>query len=97
MKRILLQLSPTTRQDYMEKIKTDAKVKFYTGIPSVALFNTIFTLIKPYIPHVTYFKGPKHAIRILKSTGRKKIPTSLNPHDEFSFNINAIGAVQLKT
>ena len=25
-------------------------MRFYTGIGSVALFNTIFTLIKPYIP-----------------------------------------------
>ena len=66
-----------------EKTKTDAKMRFYTGIASVALFNTIFTLIKPYIPHITYWIGPTHAMRILKRTGREKIPTSLNPHDEF--------------
>ena len=66
-----------------EKTKTDAKMRFYTGIASVALFNTIFTLIKPYIPHITYWKGSKHVMRILKRTGRKKMPTSLNPHDEF--------------
>ena len=65
------------------KIKTDAKMRFYTGIASVALFNTIFTLIKPYISHMTYWKGSKHAIRILKRTGRIKMPTSLNPYDEF--------------
>ena len=35
-----------------KKIKTDAKMGFYTGIASVALFNTIFTLIKPYMPHI---------------------------------------------
>ena len=66
-----------------KKIKTNAKIRFYTGIASVALFNTIFLLIKPYIPHITYWKGPKHTMRILKRTGRKKMPTSLNPHDEF--------------
>ena len=43
-----------------KKIKTDAKMRFYTGIASVALFNTIFTLIRPYIPDITYWKGPKH-------------------------------------
>ena len=49
------------------------KVKnFFTGIASVALFNTIFTLIKPYIPHITYWKVPKHAMRVLKKLVRKK-------------------------
>ena len=33
-----------------KKIKTDAKMRFCTRIASVALFNRIFTLIKPYIP-----------------------------------------------
>ena len=59
---------------------TDAKTRFYTGITSVALFNTIFTLIKTYKPHITYWKGQK---QILKRTGRKKVPASLNPHGEF--------------
>ena len=58
-------------------------MRFYTGIASAALFNAIFTLIKPYIPHITYSKGPKHAMRILKRNGTKKTPTPLNPHDEF--------------
>ena len=58
-------------------------MRFYTGIASVALFNTVFTLIKSYIPHIEYWKGPKHAMRILKRTGRKKMSASLNPHDEF--------------
>ena len=58
-------------------------MRFYTGIASVALFNTIFTLIKTYIPHITYWKGPKHAMRILKRNGTKKMPAPLNPHDEF--------------
>ena len=37
-----------------KNIKTDAKMSCYTGILSVALFNTIFILRKPYIPHITY-------------------------------------------
>ena len=64
-------------------IKTDAKMRCHTGIASVILFNTIFTLTKPYISHATYWKGPKHAMRILKKTLRKKMTTSLNHHDEF--------------
>ena len=58
-------LSPATQQTYMEKkTKTDAKTRFYTGTASVALFNTISTLIKPYTPHITYWNRPKPAIRI---------------------------------
>ena len=48
---------------------------FQTGIASVALSNTVFILIKPYIPHITYWKGPKHPMRVSKRTGRKKMPT----------------------
>ena len=65
-------------------------MRFYTGMASAALFNTIFTLIKPYIPHIMYQKGPKYAMQVLKRTERKKMPTSLNPHDEFLFNVNVI-------
>ena len=36
-----------------KKIKTNAKMRFFAGIASVALFNTIFTLIKPYIYHIS--------------------------------------------
>ena len=31
----------------------------------------------------TYWKRPKHAMWILKRAGKKKMPTSLNSHDEF--------------
>ena len=41
-----------------KKNTTDAKMGFYTGITSAALFNTVFTL-KPYVPHIKNWKGPK--------------------------------------
>ena len=52
-------------------------MRFYPGIPSVALFDTIFFLVKPY------WKGPKHPMQFLKRTGRKKMPASLNSYDDF--------------
>ena len=58
-------------------------MRFYPGIPSVALFDTILLLVKPYIPHITYWKGPKHPMQFLKRTGRKKMPASLNSYDDF--------------
>ena len=69
-------------------IKTDAKMRCHTGIASVILFNTIFTLTKPYISHATYWKGPKHAMRILKKTLRKKMTNWIS--EWISFNINTI-------
>ena len=66
-----------------KKLKLMQNMRFYNGIVSVALFNKIFTLIKPYIPHTMCWKGPKHAIRIIKRTERKKMQTSLNHHDKF--------------
>ena len=32
------------------KIKTDAEMKFYTGISTIVLFNEIFRLIQPFLP-----------------------------------------------
>ena len=84
------------RQIYKEKIKTDAKIRFYTGTASVALFSTTFTLIKRFIPHITYWKGRKHAMQILKRTGRKKNANIIKPPWWIYFKINAItiGAVE---
>ena len=56
-----------------KKYKTDAKMTFYTGIISLAIFNTIVTLIKQYILHIMYWKEPKHAMRIFKRSGKTEI------------------------
>ena len=53
-------------------IKIDTKMRFYTGIASVVLFNTIFTLIKEYIPNTTYWKAPKYDIQIQTELEGKK-------------------------
>ena len=39
------------------KIKTDAKMNFYTGIETIEMFNVIFILIKPYFPNNVYWKA----------------------------------------
>ena len=36
------------------KIKTDAKMNFYSGIQTIEMFNVIFILIKPYLPNIVY-------------------------------------------
>ena len=62
-------------------------MRFYKGNALVALFNTIFTLIKRYISRITYWKV-QHVMRILKRCERKKKKSkSLNPHDYFFLSL----------
>ena len=37
------------------KIKTDAKMNFYSSILTIEMFNVIFILIKPYLPNIVYW------------------------------------------
>ena len=43
-------------------LKSDKKVKFYTGIPSVKVFMTIFTYIVSTFKQITYWKGPSRVV-----------------------------------
>ena len=65
-------------------IKSDAKMNFYTGISSIAIFNVLFLLLKPYLPSIRYWRGPKHASttysKARRSTQRSKL---LSHKDEF--------------
>ena len=66
------------------KIKTDAKMKFYTGINTIVLFNKIFRLIKAFLHDIIYGKGPKHAKNFSKVRHRRfNTPKKLNQRDEF--------------
>ena len=40
------------------KIKTDARMNFYSGIQTIEMFNVIFILIKPYLPNIVYWTAP---------------------------------------
>ena len=53
------------------KIKTGAKIKFYTGINSIVLFNKILRLIQPFLSDIIYWKGPKHAKNFSKVRHRR--------------------------
>ena len=50
----------------MEKIKIDVKMKFYTRINTIALFNKIFRFIQPFLSDLIYWKGQKHAKKFSK-------------------------------
>ena len=42
-----------------KKIKTDAKMNFYTGIQSIAMFNVLYLLLQPYLPKLRYWRRTK--------------------------------------
>ena len=46
------------------RIESDAKMKFYTGIQSIRVFNVMFLLIEPCLPKILYWKGRKHIVSI---------------------------------
>ena len=74
---------PTKRFDLCAVMKSDAKVKFYTGFPNVASFNVIYQCILPHLHKVRYWKGPKRLCNPLKQKNRfsKNIRT-LTPKEE---------------
>ena len=67
------------------RIKTDKKMNYYTGISSIVMFNTIFSLIKPYLSSVRYWRGPKVARSWSKAkrTFRHSTTKVLSHRDEF--------------
>ena len=46
------------------------RLNFYTGISSIKIFNTLFLLLKPYLPNLRYWRGPKHAIKSYRKIRR---------------------------
>ena len=41
------------------QIKTDRKMLFYIGLPSKSAFNTVFSVIEPSLPNMSYWCGTK--------------------------------------
>ena len=48
-------------------MKTDAKMKFYTGINSTVLFNTIFRLIQTFLSDLIIGRDPSIQKALAKS------------------------------
>ena len=65
------------------KIKSNAKMEFFTGIQAVVLFNVLFLLIKPCLPNLVYWRGKKNTISTkCKRTATKRSP-KLNEKNQF--------------
>ena len=66
------------------KIKTDAKMKFYTRINTIVLFNKTFRLIQPYLSDKISWKRPKHPKNFNKVRHRRcNTPKKKSQHYEF--------------
>ena len=57
-------------------IKTDSKMKFYSGIQSVAIFMALFALLKPFLPKLVFWRGSKTIISTkVKNSGCNGVKT----------------------
>ena len=48
-------------------IKTDAKMKFFTGLQTVAVFGILFNLLKPFIQSMNFWRGDKQTRKVVTS------------------------------
>ena len=53
-------------------IKSDVKMKFYTGIQTLAIFNVIFDFIKPCLSSMVYWRGNNNTVSPSKYISHKK-------------------------
>ena len=65
-----------------KKINTDSKMKFYTGINPIVLFNKTFRHIQPFLSDRMYWKEPKNAEDFSKVRHRRcNTPKKLSQRD----------------
>ena len=57
-------------------LSSDKKVKFYTGFPSKASFNAVYSSIQPSLKNVRYWKGPSYHCTTLNHKKFKKARNS---------------------
>ena len=68
-----------------KRIKSDAKMKFYTGLQTVALFSVLCASIQPCLPNLVYWRGKKNIVSTkYKRTATKRSP-KLDKKNQFLF------------
>ncbi|XP_047123362.1 uncharacterized protein LOC124806458 [Hydra vulgaris] len=77
LKKLKIKQTVKCKQKFSWKlVNNDKKMNFYTGISSIAIFNVIFGLLKPFLPSIRYWRGPKHLhskVKQLKSVSKCKL------------------------
>ena len=58
-----LELKKKARKPFsVAAIKSDRKMRFYTGIQTVLIFNALYLLMKPYVSRLQYWRGHKSVL-----------------------------------
>lgn len=76
----------TSKPFSIADIETDQKINFYTGITSLILFESLYKMLLPLIPSITFWRGTKKVVsQKVKSLKTKKKAASrkLTPKNEF--------------
>ena len=83
------QLSAVNQQNVeatgvMSLLSSDKKTRFYSGFPSKASFNALFSIIQPSLKNMRYRKGPSYHCSTLNYKKFKKARTcrKLSPKEE---------------
>ena len=66
-----------------QRIKTNEKMNFYTGISSIDIFLAVIRFIEPYLPKVKYWVGTKRITSTKIRTFRRSKFKKLSYKDEF--------------
>ena len=65
----------TTRTTFqLEKIKTDQKMNFYTGLSTISTFSVLFSLFHLNLSNMQYWRGTSR--HVLKSNRKRKFTRS---------------------
>ena len=63
-------------------IKTDAKMKFFTGLQTVAVFGILFNLLKPFIQSMNFWRGDKQTRKVVTSKLVKRRTQKITAKDQ---------------
>ena len=65
----LLKITAQSRKPFsFTSIANDRQMRFFTGIQTLSVFNALHSVLKPFIPKLTYWRGSK---QVHSSKGRK--------------------------
>ncbi len=66
-----LKMKQGIKKSFSSTINSDAKMRFYTGIQTVAVFNLLFSFLKPHVSNLVFWRGSK----VTTSIASKKTTT----------------------
>ena len=80
----LLKITAHSRKPFsFTSISNDRQVRFFTGIQKISVFNALHSVLKPFIPKLTYWRGSNqvHSSKVRK--GMKTNFSKITSRDQF--------------